>query len=147
MFVILLDDVPKLGNTGDLVKVKPGFARNYLIPKHKAVLASEHNKKELEHRQREANKKREKMKSGAVELAQKMNQLIISITKKAGDGEKIFGSVTTQDIERQLATFGFAIDRRKILLEQPIKTLGIYDVGVKLHADVQTAIQLWVIAQ
>ena len=147
MQVILLDYVPKLGNTGDLVNVKPGYARNYLLPKQKATLASERNKRELEHQQREAGKKREKMKAGAVELGGKVDGAIVTIARKVGEQDKLFGSVTTQDIERGLEGLGFEIDRRRILLDQPIKALGIYKLGVKLHADVTSTIQLWVVAQ
>jgi large subunit ribosomal protein L9 len=147
MQVILLDDVPKLGNTGDLVSVKPGYARNYLLPKNKAALASERNKRELEHQQREAAKKREKMKAGAVDLGNKVDNAIVTVARKVGEQDKLFGSVTTQDIERALASIGFEIDRRRILLEQPIKALGIYKIGIKLHADVTVQFQLWVVAQ
>lgn len=146
MQVILLDDVPKLGNTGDLVSVKPGYARNYLLPKNKAALASERNKRELEHRQREASIKREKMKAGAVDQGKKLDNAIVTLTRKVGDTDKLFGSVTSIDIERGLADIGYKIDRRRVLLDMPIKSLGIYNVGVKLHADVTVTIQLWVVA-
>ena len=146
MQVILLDDVPKLGHTGDLVNVKPGYARNYLLPTKKATLASERNVHELEHQKREANKKRDKMKAGAVDAGKKLDgTTIVTISRKV-EQDKLFGSVTTQDIERQLETQGFQIDRRRILLDQPIKALGIYNLGVKLHADVTVSIQVWVVA-
>lgn len=146
MHVILLDDVPKLGNTGDLVNVKPGYARNYLLPTRKAAVASERNKAELEHQQREASKKREKMKSGAVDLGKKLEGKILTVGRKTGELDKLFGSVTTQDLERELEAQGFQVDRRRILLEQPLKALGIYRIGVKLHADVTATIEVWVVA-
>ncbi len=147
MQVILLDDVPKLGNTGDLVSVKPGYARNYLVPSGKAALASERNKRELEHRRALAAKKREKAKAGAVDVGGKLEGTIVTVARKVGEADKLFGSVTSLDVERALTTAGFEIDRRRILLDQPIRALGIYKVGVKLHADVTVSIQLWVVAQ
>ncbi len=147
MQVILLDDVPKLGNTGDLVNVKPGYARNYLVPAGKAALALERNRRELEHRQREAAAKRERMKSGAVELSKKVDGAIVTISRKVGENDKLFGSVTTIDIERALEAQGLVVDRRRVLLDHPIKALGIYKVGVKLHAEVSSTMQVWVVAQ
>ncbi len=146
MQVILLDDVPKLGNTGDLVAVKPGYARNYLVPFGKAALASEQNKRELEHRRAIGTKKREKAKGGAVDMGKKLDGTIVTVSRKVGDSDKLFGSVTSIDVERQLEAAGFKVDRRRILLEQPIKALGIYQIGVKLHAEVNVHIQLWVTA-
>jgi len=147
MQVILLDDVPKLGNTGDLVNVKPGYARNYLMPSGKAALANERNRRELEHRQREASKKREKMKGSALESQKRIENAIVTIARKVGDQDKLFGSVTTSDVERGFKDIGIEIDRRRILLEQPVKALGIYKIGVKLHAEVSATFQLWVVAQ
>ena len=146
MQLILLDDIPKLGNTGDLVTVKPGYARNYLVPSGKAALASARNKLELEHRRAQGVKKREKMKGGAVELGHKLENAIATITRKVGEADKLFGSVTTIDIERALTAAGYSVDRRRILLDHPIKELGIYKIGVKLHADVTVTIQVWVTA-
>jgi len=147
MQVILLDDVPKLGNTGDLVNVKPGYARNYLVPKGKATLASERSRHELEHRQREAGKKREQAKAGAALLGQKLENAIVTIARKVGENDRLFGSVTTSDIERGLETLGFEVDRRRILLDTPLKALGVYKVEIKLHAEVNTMIQVWIVAQ
>lgn len=144
--LILLDDVPKLGHMGDLVKVRPGYARNYLIPTKKAVVATENNQRQLQHRQRLAMKKRSLMKGVAQEAASKLNGLIVTISRKVGESDKLFGSVTTQDIERAVQALGFEIDRRKILIEQPLRSLGVYGVHVKLHADVNALLQVWVVA-
>ena len=146
MEVILTEDVPHLGNMGDVVDVKPGYGRNYLIPKRLAVLATRASKKQFEHVLRQVESKREALRSSALEKAEKLGDISITIAKKRGDDDRLFGSVTNRDIEAALAALGHDVDRRRIVMKEPFKTLGIYAVPVKLHADVEVPVQVWVCA-
>ena len=145
MKVILREDVDRLGSVGDIVNVKPGFARNYLLPRKLAVIANPRNIKEFEHHKRVLKKKAEKIKNAAQSLAEKISSKPLVIKAKAGEEEKLFGSVTTIDIERALNEEGFEIDRKKIVLEEPIKRLGEYKVKVKLHPEVVTELTVQVV--
>jgi len=136
MKVILKEDVDRLGSIGDIVNVKPGFARNYLIPRNLAVEANPRNIKEFEHYRRVLQQKAERIKNAAQHLADKMSSTPVTIKVKAGEEDKLFGSVTTIDIEKALREKGCDIDRKKIQLDEPIKRLGEYKVPVKLHKDV-----------
>ncbi len=136
MKVILKEDVDRLGSMGDIVNVKPGFARNYLIPRNLAVEANSRNIKEFEHYKRVLQQKAERIKNAAQHLADKISSTPVTIKVKAGEEDKLFGSVTTIDIEKALKEKGFDIDRKKIHLDEPIKRLGEYKVQVKLHKDV-----------
>ncbi len=136
MKVILKEDVDRLGSMGDIVNVKPGFARNYLIPRNLAVEANPRNIKEFEHHKRVLQQKAERIKNAAQHLAEKISSSPVTIKVKAGEEDKLFGSVTTIDIEKALKEKGFEIDRKKIMLEEPIKRLGEYRVKIKLHRDV-----------
>ena len=146
MEIILTEDVPHLGNMGDVVTVKPGYGRNYLIPKGLAVLATRSNKKQFEHVLRQVEDKRFKLRASAEEKAGAIGEMSVTIAKKVGDEDRLFGSVTNRDIEAALAALGIEIDRRRIVMKEPIKTLGIYDVSVKLHADVEVSVKVWVCA-
>ncbi len=146
MEIILTEDVPHLGNMGDVVTVKPGYGRNYLIPKGLAVLATRSNKKQFEHVLRQIEDKRFKLRASAEEKAGAIGEMSVTIAKKVGDEDRLFGSVTNRDIEAALAALGIEIDRRRIVMKEPIKTLGIYDVSVKLHADVEVSVKVWVCA-
>lgn len=147
MEIILLEDVPNLGNMGDIVSVKPGYGRNYLIPNGFASIASRGKKKELEHQLRIIAEKREALKAAAQEIGNALDGLSITITRRAGDDTRLFGSVSNRDIEEALAAQGHVVERRRIILGEPIKTLGIYKVSVKLHAEVTPEILVWVAAQ
>ena len=145
MKVILTEDIPKLGKMGDLIQIKDGYARNYLIPKNLAVPANPQNIKALEHQKTLLKQKQNRIKREAEKLAQKIEKVSCTISKAAGEEDKLFGSVTSLDIEKSLKEEGIKIDRKKILLEEPIKTLGIYKVPIKLHPEVTANLKVWVV--
>lgn len=144
MEVILREDVEKLGSRGEVVKVAPGYARNFLLPKRLAVAATESNKKIVEQERQAHLRKEAKLKSEAEDLAKLMLGVAITIKQKAGDADQLFGSVTTKDIADALAAKNYQIDRRKIQLAEPIKRLGEYTVPVRLHKDVTVDISVLV---
>lgn len=145
MEVILREEIEKLGNRGDIVNVADGYARNYLLPKKLAVPATEANKKIIE-QERQAYLRREaKLASEAEELARMLAGVTVTIAQKAGEMDQLFGSVTAKDIAEALEQQNFQIDRRKILLEEPIKQLGEYKVAVRLHRAVTAEIQVNVV--
>jgi large subunit ribosomal protein L9 len=145
--VILNEDVANLGNTGDVVRVRAGFARNYLLPRKLAVEANPKNLRAFEHHKRIAMGKREAQKNDAVQLKEKLQALTITIGAHAGEEGKLFGSVTNIDIERALREKGFAVDRRKIQLAEPIKQLGEFTVPVKLQPEVEASLKVEVKAE
>ena len=136
MEVILREDIEKLGNRGEVVKVAPGYARNFLIPKRLAVLATESNKKIVEQERQAHLRKEAKLKGEAEDLAKLMTGVSVTIKQKAGEADQLFGSVTAKDVADALAAKNFNIDRRKIHLEEPIKQLGEFKVPVRLHREV-----------
>ena len=144
MEVILREDIDKLGNRGDVVKVAPGYARNFLLPKRLAVAATESNKKIVEQERQAHLRKEAKLISEAQDLAKLMLGVAITIKQKAGEADQLFGSVTSKDIADALAAKGFNIDRRKIQLADPIKQLGEYTVPIKLHKDVTVDVSVLV---
>lgn len=145
--VILNEDVPNLGRTGDVVKVRPGFARNYLFPRKLAVAANPKSLRAFEHHKRIAMGKREAQKTEAAALKQKLEALTITIGAHAGEEGKLFGSVTNIDIERALREKGFSVERRKIHLAEPIKQLGEFTVPVRLQPEVEASLKLEVKAE
>lgn len=145
MEVILKEDIKSVGKAGEVIKVSPGFARNFLLPQGKAALANPQNLKELEHHKRAIQAKQEKLKKQAVQLAEKISALSLTIKKEAGEEEKLFGSVTNKELAEALQKEGIAIDRRQIQLEDPIKTIGVFDVPVRLHSEVTTHLKVWVV--
>lgn len=147
MQVILLEDMPKLGNIGDLISVKDGYARNYLLPRKMALVASVHNVKKLEHEKRVAGFALAKARGGAQELASKLATLNLKLARKVGDQGKLFGSVTSLDVERALNAEGFNIDRRQFDLADPVKELGTFEVAVKLHKEVVATVKVEVVAE
>ncbi|MCD6352882.1 MAG: 50S ribosomal protein L9 [Proteobacteria bacterium] len=145
MKVILLKDNPKLGKVGDLIQVKDGFARNHLIPKNLAAPANLQNIKSLNHQKHLIAQKQNRIKKDAEKLSRKIEAVSCTIAKPAGEEDKLFGSVTSMDIEESLKEENIAIDRKKILLEEPIKTLGIYKIPIKLHPEVTASLKVWVV--
>ena len=140
MEVILREDVEKLGTRGQLVKVAPGYARNFLLPKRMAVAATEANKKIVE-QERQAHLRRDaKLAADATELGKLLGAVTITIHQKYGENDQLFGSVTAKDIAEALEKQGYTIERRKISLEEPIKSLGEFKVPVKLHHAVTTEV-------
>ncbi len=147
MEVILREDVEKLGSRGDLVKVAPGYARNFLLPKKMAVAATEGNRKIVE-QERQAHVRREAKQQGeAQDLAKLLNGTVVTIAQKAGENDQLFGSVTSKDVAEALEKKNFTIDRRKIQLDEPIRTLGEHKIAVRLHRDVSTEITVQVVRE
>ncbi|MCU0227936.1 MAG: 50S ribosomal protein L9 [Bryobacterales bacterium] len=147
MEVILREEIDNLGIRGDVVKVAPGYARNFLIPRKLAVLATEANKK-IVAQEREAWLRREAVLKGeAQELAALLAKVTLSFTQKAGETGQLFGSVTNKDIADGLASKGFTIDRKKIILSQPIKQVGDFTVPVKLHREVTVDVPVHVLPE
>jgi large subunit ribosomal protein L9 len=147
MEVILREDVDKLGTRGQLVKVAPGYARNFLLPKRLAVAATESNKKIVE-QERQAHLRREaKVVGEAGDLAKLMAAVVVTITQKAGENGQLFGSVTSKDIAEGLEAQGYTIERRKIVLEEPIKSLGEFKVPLRLHREVTVEIAVNVVKE
>lgn len=144
--VILREDVASLGHAGDLVRVKPGFARNFLIPQGKAIAATEASKRELEHQKRVIAEKVRRERELLEGERKKYDGVEIEITAQAGEEGKLFGSVTSAQIAEVLAARGLELDRRRIDLAEPIKTLGEHDVVVRLHRDVTATLKVKVIA-
>ena len=142
MQIILREDIDKLGNRGDVVKVKDGYARNFLRPRRLAVNANESNKKIVEQERQAHLRKEATLKGQAEELGKLMANLTIVIKQKAGENDHLFGSVTAQDIANALEAQKYTIDRKKIVLDEPIKQLGDYKITVKLHKDVSVEIPL-----
>ena len=134
--VILREDVVKLGDAGDLVSVKPGFARNYLVPQGKAMLATAARVNEVEHQKRVITEKLAKELGDLQAVRKKLNGVEISIAAQAGDEGKLFGSVTAQNLADELAAKGLEVDRRKIVLAEPIKAVGTHSVAIRLRSDV-----------
>ena len=142
MEVILREDVEKVGNRGSIVKVADGYARNYLLPKRLAVPATDANRKIVE-QEREAYLRREaKEKTDAGQLGQMMANVVLTFHQRVGENNQLFGSVTAKDIAEQLEAQKYHIDRRKVELESPIRTLGEHQVNLRLHRDVTVPIKV-----
>jgi len=147
MEVILREEVENLGGRGDLVKVTNGYARNFLLPRRLAVAATDSNKKIVE-QERQAHLRREaKVIADAQELGKLMGSVSVTIEQRAGENDQLFGSVTAQDIANALEKQGYHIDRKKIHLDEAIKTLGDHKVSVRLHSEVSIEIPVHVVAE
>ncbi len=147
MQIILLEDVPSLGKAGDLVKVSDGYGRNYLIPKKKGILATEKSMKVLEHQKRQVQQRMGKLRKDVGKIAEQIETLSCTLAKPVGESGKLFGSVTSMDIEAFLKESGIEVDRKKILLEEPIKSLGMFTVPIKLLPEVIAHLKVWVVQE
>ena len=144
--VILSEDVPSLGDAGDLVSVKPGFARNYLLPLGKAVAATAANVRELEHQKRVISDKLARERKRLAAERDKVHGQVVEFSAQAGEEGKLFGSITTLMIAEKLAERGLEVDRRRIALAEPIKDVGEHAVTVKLHREIEATITVKVVA-
>ncbi len=145
MKLILTKDVENLGQIGDIVNVKEGYARNYLIPKELVFEATPANEKIIQKEKIKADKKRKENRKAIDELCQKLEKLSLTAPVQVGEKDKLYGSVTTQDISDLLKKEGFDIDKRKIEISNPIKALGIYSVKIKLDIEVTATTKVWVV--
>ncbi len=146
MKIILRQEVENLGDIGEIVTVKAGYARNYLIPRGMAYFASPKAIKMLEHEKKQYAFRMDKLKGEAEVLAAKLADVQVTIPMQVGEEDKLFGSVTNVMIGQELADRGYDVERRSIMIEEPIKSLGIFDVKIKLHPEVIATIKVWVIS-
>jgi large subunit ribosomal protein L9 len=147
MELILTEDVEHLGKAGELVKVKSGYGRNYLLPKGMAVAANRRNISELQHKRRQIESQIAKTREAAQSIADRLNMMTLQFERKVGEDDKLFGSVTARDIAEQLAVAGLSLDHRKLKLSEAVKALGKYEVDVKLEAGVKATLKFWVVAE
>ncbi len=147
MKIILRSNIEQLGNIGEVVNVAPGYARNYLIPQDKAYLATKGNLKRIEFDKKKANHLAEQETAAARKLAEKMKDISLTFTVKVSEEEQLYGSVSTTDIAAEMAKLGHDIERKRVLLEEPLKQLGVYTVGIRLHPEVETEIKVWVVKE
>ena len=147
MRVVLREDIDKLGRRGEVHEVAAGYARNFLLPKGKALAATDGNMKRVEQERRRYAVRQAKEKEDAAAIGRRIAGVSCTIVRKVGENDQLYGSVTASDIAEYLAKEGVEIDKRRILLEEPIKALGIYTVPVKLHADVQGEVRVWVVKE
>lgn len=147
MKIILRNDYESLGKIGEVITVKDGFARNFLIPKGIAVLATKANMKRLEEEQRMHVRQQEKDLHEARSVAKELEKISVTATVAVGEEDRVFGSVTAQDIAELLKEKDFDVDKRKILLDEPIKALGVYTVPIKLHSEIEAKVRVWVVKE
>ena len=147
MEVILRNAVDKLGHPGDIVSVSPGYARNFLLPRGLAYEATAGNRKRIASEKSRLEALENERIEAAKAIADKLAEVSVTFAVRVGEEGKLFGSVTTADIAHQLEAQGFKIEKRQIELNEPIKTLGMYKVGIRLHADVHPEIKVWIIKQ
>jgi large subunit ribosomal protein L9 len=147
MQLILTQDVPHLGKAGELVTVKSGFGRNYLVPRGMAVSATAENKSELDHRKRQVDARVAKERAAAAGLADRISGMTLQFERLVGEDERMFGSVTARDLARQLEVAGVDIDSRQINLSEPVKSIGKHEVEVRLGAGTLATLKFWVTAK
>ena len=147
MLVILKENVENLGRIGDVVKVSNGYARNFLIPKKLCAAANENNITQVEHQKKMLEKKRSVEKLSAEEMAKKIAAFTCNISRKTGEKDKLFGSVTTSDIADALKAGGIDVEKRSIHMKDPIKALGVHNVEIKLLPEVIASLKVWVVKE
>jgi large subunit ribosomal protein L9 len=147
MDVILRQDVEKLGRAGEVVSVKDGYARNFLLPRGLAYQATDGNKRRIEAEKAQHAKRHAVQVSSARDVAAQLEAVSLTFTMRAGDGDRLFGSVTAADIAAQLAEQGIAVDKKAIELHEPLKLLGVYKVPIRLHHEVKPEIRVWVVRE
>lgn len=147
MKVILREDVKNLGHMGEVVNVSDGYARNFLLPKKLAADATTKNLKEFEHNKKVILEKAARLKESVKSIADKLSSLSLTIKAKTGEDDKLFGSVTNMNIAEALAAQGYDIDKKKIIMDEPIKRLGEYSVTIKLHPEFSTAVKVQVVQE
>lgn len=147
MKIILKEDIPNLGKAGQIVVVKDGYARNFLIPKGLALLADEKNMKLLERQKKKFEEEAKKKRQDAESIAQRLRETQLVIKSKAGEDQKLFGSVTSKDIAKALEKEGFSIDKKQINIIEPIKRLGEYEVDIKLDANIVAKVKINIVAE
>ncbi len=147
MLVILKENVENLGRIGDVVKVKDGYARNFLLPRNLVVAADEGNVASIEHHKRALETRRKAQLGQAQELSARLAEYSCTISRKVGEGDKLYGSVSSSDIADALKKGGFEIDKRSIQLSSPLRTLGVHPVTVKLETEVTATLKVWVVKE
>jgi len=147
MQIIFTQDVENLGKAGELVSVRPGYGRNYLVPRGMAVSATVRNKNRLEHEKALIERKVAKERASATDLATRLNGMTLQFERIVGEDEKLFGSVTNRDIGDQLKRAGIELDHRSIQLDQAVKALGKYEVPIRLAAGVVASLKFWVVGK
>ena len=147
MKVILKQDVEHVGRIGNIANVRPGYARNFLVPRGLAIVATKHNLHRFEHERQTQEARRQKKIREAEVLRAKLESMSCSISRKVGDMDKLFGSVTSLDIEKAFAAEGIKLDKKDILLEEPIKALGVYSVPVRVFETVTATTKVWVVKE
>lgn len=145
MRIILLQDFEGLGKAGEQIDVKDGYARNFLFPKGLALKADKNSIKRFQEMARLKDKKKDRALKQSRELAEKLQAVSLTVPVQVGEEDRVFGAVTSIEIAQQLKDKGYDIDKRQIILEEPIKSLGIFEIPIKLHSEITTNIKLWVI--
>jgi len=147
MRVILNQDVQTLGSIGEIVNVRNGYARNFLLPRGMATVANESNESQLQHQRRQLDKKKAQLLSEAKTLAAAIEKTSVTVYKQVGEDERIFGSVTTAELEALLNQEGLKVSKKDIAIVEDIKKVGVYHGQIKLHAEVSAKFKIWVVAQ
>src|SRR4051812_38057901 len=147
MLVILRENVENLGRIGDVVKVSDGYARNFLLPRNLVVPADENNVKALEQQKKALEKRRQISRAASEQTAQKLADFSLTISRKVGEGDKLFGSVSNADIAEALKKAGYTVDKRAIHLDAPLKTLGVHPVSVRLEPEVTASVKVWIVKE